>query len=141
MYVIKTLNKIEHVGFVSTRFHGIDGVSLETRTWAHVFEQLGFETYFFSGQSDWAPQRSMVVPEAFFGFPEVDSIQAECFGKTTRHESLSGRIQALRKILKEALHEFIDRWNIDLLIVENALTIPMHIPLGLAITEVIAETG
>jgi hypothetical protein len=141
MYVIKTLNKIEQVGFVSTRFQGIDGVSLETRKWAHVFEKLGFETYFFSGLSDWAPERSIVVPEAFFGFPEVDSIQAECFGKTTRSEALSGRIQALRKILKEALREFIDRWSIDLLVVENALTIPMHIPMGLAITEVIAETG
>jgi glycosyltransferase involved in cell wall biosynthesis len=141
MYVIKTLNKIEQVGFVSTRFHGIDGVSLETRKWNHVFEKLGFQTYFFSGLSDWAEERSMVVPEAFFGFPEVDSIQAECFGTTTRPETLSGRIQALRKILKESLHEFIDRWGIDLLVVENALTIPMHIPLGLAITEVIAETG
>ncbi|MCL1817408.1 MAG: glycosyltransferase family 4 protein [Spirochaetaceae bacterium] len=141
MYLIKTLNKIEHVGFVSTRFHGIDGVSLETRKWAYVFEKLGFETYFFSGLSDWTPERSMVVPEAFFGYPEVDAIQEECFGKTTRREALSGRIQALRKTLKDALHEFIKRWNIDLLVVENALTIPMHIPLGLAITEVIAETG
>ncbi|MDR1932528.1 MAG: glycosyltransferase family 4 protein [Spirochaetales bacterium] len=141
MYVIKTLSKIEQVGFVSTRFQGIDGVSLETRKWDYVFEKLGFQTYFFSGLSDWAPERSMVVPEAFFGFPEVAAIQEECFGKTTRTEALSGRIQALRKILKEALHEFIERWSIDLLVVENALTIPMHIPLGLAITEVIAETG
>jgi glycosyltransferase involved in cell wall biosynthesis len=141
MYVIKTINKIEQVGFVSTRFHGIDGVSLETRKWAHVFEKLGFETYFFSGLSDWAQERSMVVPEAFFNFPEVEAIQSRCFGVSTRHESLTGRIQSLRKLLKEALHEFIRKWEIDLLVVENALTIPMHIPLGLAITEVIAETG
>jgi glycosyltransferase involved in cell wall biosynthesis len=141
MYVIKTISKIEQVGFVSTRFQGIDGVSLETRKWAQVFEKLGFETFFFSGLSDWHPDRSMVVPEAFFGHPEVKTIQDEAFGGTTRHEGLSGRIQALRKILKESLHEFIDRWEIDLLVVENALTIPMNIPLGLAITEVIAETG
>ncbi|MCC6906205.1 MAG: glycosyltransferase family 4 protein, partial [Anaerolineae bacterium] len=31
--------------------------------------------------------------------------------------------------------------GIELFVVENALTIPMNIPLGLAITEVIAETG
>lgn len=141
MYVIKTISKIEQVGFVSTRFQGIDGVSLETRKWALTFEKLGFETYFFSGLSDWHPERSMVVPEAFFDHPEVRMIQTESFGKTTRHESLSGRIQALRKTIKEALHEFIKKWEIDLLVVENALTIPMNIPLGLAITEVIAETG
>jgi glycosyltransferase involved in cell wall biosynthesis len=32
-------------------------------------------------------------------------------------------------------------YQIDLLVVENALAIPMHIPLGLALTDVIAETG
>ncbi len=141
MYVIKTISKIEQVGFVSTRFQGIDGVSLETRKWAQVFEGLGFETFFFSGLSDWHPERSMVVPEAFFGHPDVKPIHDEAFGRTVRDENLSGRIQALRKTLKDALHRFIDRWGIDLLVVENALTIPMNIPLGLAITEVIAETG
>ncbi|MFQ3619440.1 MAG: glycosyltransferase family 4 protein [Spirochaetales bacterium] len=141
MYVIKTLSKIEQVGFVSTRFHGIDGVSLETRKWVQVFEKLGFETYFFSGLSDWYPDRSMVVPEAFFNHPEILGIQEECFGRTARGEALTGKIQAKRKVLKEALYEFIRRWEIDLLVIENALTIPMNIPLGLAITEVIAETG
>lgn len=141
MYVIKTISKIEQVGFISTRFQGIDGVSLETRKWVHVFESLGFETYFFSGLSDWYPERSMVIPEAFFNHPEILEIQDGCFGKTARGEELTGRIQAKRKILKEALYEFIRRWEIDLLVIENAVTIPINIPFGLAITEVIAETG
>ncbi len=141
MYVIKTISKIEQVGFVSTRFQGIDGVSLETKKWVQVFEKLGFETYFFSGLSDWYPKRSMVIPEAFFSHPEIVEIQEECFGRTVRGEALTGKIQAKRKLLKEALYEFIKKWEIDLLVVENALTIPMNIPLGLALTEVIAETG
>lgn len=141
MYVIKTISKIEQVGFVSTRFQGIDGVSLETRKWIQAFEKLGFETYFFSGLSDWFPERSMVIPEAFFNHPEILEIQEDCFGKTARGEALTGKIQAKRKLLKEALYEFIQKWEIDLLVVENALTIPMNIPLGLALTEVIAETG
>ena len=37
--------------------------------------------------------------------------------------------------------QFIRQYAIELLIVENALTIPMNVPLGLAITEVIAETS
>jgi glycosyltransferase involved in cell wall biosynthesis len=141
MYVIKTISKIEQVGFVSTRFQGIDGVSLETKKWVQAFERLGFEAYFFSGLSDWYPERSMVIPEAFFNHPEILEIQEECFGKTARGEVLTGKIQAKRKLLKEALYEFIQKWEIDLLVVENALTIPMNIPLGLALTEVIAETG
>jgi glycosyltransferase involved in cell wall biosynthesis len=42
--------------------------------------------------------------------------------------------------LKVQLYGFISRFKIDLLIVENALTIPLHIPLGIALSEVIAET-
>jgi len=42
--------------------------------------------------------------------------------------------------LKIRLQEFIEQFKIDLLVVENALTIPMHIPLGVALTEYIAET-
>ena len=36
---------------------------------------------------------------------------------------------------------FINLYDINLLVVENSLAIPMHIPLGLALTDVIAETG
>jgi hypothetical protein len=39
------------------------------------------------------------------------------------------------------LYDFVSAFDLDLLILENAVTIPMHIPLGLAITEFIAETG
>jgi glycosyltransferase involved in cell wall biosynthesis len=38
------------------------------------------------------------------------------------------------------LYEFIEKFSIDLVIAQNSLTIPMNIPLGLALTEVIAET-
>jgi len=38
MYVIKTISKIEQVGFVSTRFQGIDGVnSITILSGSYVF--------------------------------------------------------------------------------------------------------
>ena len=60
MYLTKT-REITRVGFVSTRFQGTDGVSLETWKWNEVLTELGYETFFFSGMSDWFPERSMVV--------------------------------------------------------------------------------
>ena len=36
---------------------------------------------------------------------------------------------------------FIEKFRIEVLVPENILAIPMHVPLGLAMTEVIAETG
>ncbi|MDR1429671.1 MAG: glycosyltransferase family 1 protein, partial [Spirochaetaceae bacterium] len=123
--------RINRIGFVSTRFKGNDGVSLETAKWRQVLERIGYECFFFSGLSDWDPDKSLVVEEAFFAHPQIQEIQDRCFGTTVRDEKLSGEIQAVRFKLKTALYEFIQNFKIDLLITENALTIPMNIPLGL----------
>ncbi|GHT64835.1 glycosyl transferase [Spirochaetia bacterium] len=140
MYLTRTTS-IKRIGFVSTRLQGTDGVSLETAKWRQVLEKMGCDCYFFSGLSDWEPARSMVVEEAFFGHPDVMKIQERCFGTTVRNETLTGEIQGIRYKLKRSLYDFVHAFKIDLLICENCLTIPMHIPLGLAITEFIAETG
>jgi hypothetical protein len=42
---------------------------------------------------------------------------------------------------KAELYAFINEFDLELLIAENALAIPLNLPLGLALTEVIAETG
>ncbi|MDP3178649.1 MAG: glycosyltransferase family 4 protein, partial [Spirochaetaceae bacterium] len=129
------------IGFVSTRFKGIDGVTLETEKWAIVLDRMGFTCFYFCGESDRPSDKTMVVGEAGFGHPEVAALQAKCFGRTVRDEWVTGETHRLRQLLKKSLYAFIALFDIDLLIVENALAIPMNIPLGLAITEVLAETG
>ena len=52
MYLTGT-SCINRIGFVSTRFQGTDGVSLETVKWRQVLEKMGYECFFFSGLSDW----------------------------------------------------------------------------------------
>jgi len=49
-------------------------------------------------------------------------------------------VQAFRFHLKQHLYQFIETFEINIIIVENALSIPMNVPLGLALTELIAET-
>jgi glycosyltransferase involved in cell wall biosynthesis len=44
-------------------------------------------------------------------------------------------------VIKEKLHSAVKRFGIELLIAENCLTIPMNIPLGLAVVETVMETG
>jgi glycosyltransferase involved in cell wall biosynthesis len=50
-------------------------------------------------------------------------------------------ILEMKEHLKAHILTFVRQYGIQLLISENALTIPMNIPLGLALTEFIAETG
>ena len=132
---------MKRIGFVSTRIAGTDGVSLETYKWYQVLERNGYECYFFAGELDSQANRSFLEPKAHFEDPEILKIHNACFGTTTRDGSLSKRIQETKDYLKEKLYAFRDRFKIDLIIPENALAIPMNIPLGMAITEFLAETG
>jgi glycosyltransferase involved in cell wall biosynthesis len=81
------------------------------------------------------------VPEAHFQHPEVLQLSADLFGDYVRTPETSHRVDTLKTHLKTHLHRFIRHYSLDLLIVENALAIPVHVPLGLALTEVIAETS
>lgn len=129
------------IGFVSTRFSSTDGVSLETRKWAQVLDELGQKMFYFAGVSDLPDAVSYVVPEAHFKHIEIEEISQIAYSFTTRPEQVTKRIHELRVHLKHHINAFIRKFGIELLIVENALSIPMNIPLGLALTEVIAETG
>jgi glycosyltransferase involved in cell wall biosynthesis len=137
---LTSIREIKNIGFVSTRFHGTDGVSLETQKWDDVLTELGYKTFFYAGLSDWYPERTMVVPEAFFGHPEVKQLHDEIFDTKTRRRGLTADVGQLKGLLKKTLYEFIDKFDIHLLIVENAFAIPMHIPLGVALAELVAET-
>lgn len=128
------------IGFISTRFAGTDGVSLETEKWAHVFESLGHRCYYFAGECDRPSDVSMVVPEAFFKHPQIDAINQIAFSERKRPPELTRRIHKLREYFKEQLYAFIHKFDLTLLVAENVLAIPINIPLGLALTELIIET-
>ena len=132
--------KSKNIGFISTRFAGTDGVSLEASKWAQVLEENGSRCFWFAGELDRDPEKSFLVLEAHFLHVQNRWINEQVMGKKGRKPSVTEAIHALRSLLKVQLHCFIDQFKIDLLIVENALTIPIHIPLGLALSEVIAET-
>lgn len=130
-----------HIGFISTRFKGTDGVSLESDKWAHVLERLGHTCFYLSGASDRPPERSRIVPEALFIHPDIRNIYNTAFSLRVRPQRTTRLIHQLKEHLKEHIYAFVHDFEIELLISENALTIPMNLPLGLALTEFIAETG
>ena len=141
MGICQFCDSAHNVGFISTRFAGTDGVSLETAKWATVFERQGFRCFFFAGELDRPPDCSFLSEEAHFMHPDIKDIYNNCFGVHKRNRQVTQKIMKLKKKLKDDLYKFINKFAIDLLVPENALTIPLNIPLGLAITELISETG
>jgi glycosyltransferase involved in cell wall biosynthesis len=154
------------IGFVATRLAGTDGVSLETSKWVTVLERLGHTCFFFAGQSEWPAERSRLVPAAYFRHPSIEAITSmafsgdwggedfmeytnpdiyslytRAFSNRIRPPRVTERIHEIKAELEKELYAFVREFDIELLIVENALSIPVNIPLGLALTEFIAETG
>ncbi|MBD3418720.1 MAG: glycosyltransferase [Chitinivibrionales bacterium] len=129
------------IGFISFRFAGTDGVSLETEKWANVLEGMGHTCYYFAGELDRPPDRSFLVSEAHFTHPEIRDIYVRCYGDEKRSSAVTRKIMSYKELLKEQLYKFKHEFGIDLFITENALSIPLNIPLSLAITETISETG
>lgn len=130
----------KRIGFVSTRIHGTDGVTLEARKWAHILHGLGHSCFWMAGLLDAPSELSHAASLARFDHPEVADVQSKLFGVTIRTRAVTNQIQSIKERLKDELYCFIEKFRLEVLIPENILAIPMHVPLGLAMTEVIAET-
>jgi glycosyltransferase involved in cell wall biosynthesis len=102
---------------------------------------MGHECFWMAGLLDTPAAVSQESPLAYFNHPEVLKVQKRIFGVTVRSRETTNQIQRLKEQLKDELYRFIEKFRIEVLIPQNILAIPMHVPLGLAITEVIAETG
>lgn len=137
---ILTTGAPKRIGFISTRFQGTDGVTLEARKWADILSSMGHSCFWMAGELDAPPEVSLHAPLAYFNQPEVAEVQAKLFGVAFRTRAVTNQIQSIKERLKDDLYRFIEKYQLEVLIPENILAIPMHVPLGLAMTETIAET-
>ena len=130
------------VGVVATRLDGTDGVSLEAAKLADTLRRTGHKVAYFGGALGERFQPGHVVPCAHFETQMNRWLELECFGL---HGHLSGPAQdALRdqtNELHDALLAFVAEFDVDVIIAENCLSIPMQLPLGLALTAVLERTG
>jgi hypothetical protein len=131
---------MKNIGFISTRFSGTDGVTMEASKWSTVLRQKGHNCFWFAGELDRDPNKSFLVPEAHFKFEKNLWINDQIFGRKERNPIVTETIYELKALIKKQIQEFISQFGLDLLIAQNVLTIPLHIPLGIALTEIIAET-
>ena len=130
----------KRIGFVSTRLAGTDGVSLETVKIAKIYRRLGYETFFCAGELD-PDLTGRCAAEMHFTHPDVAAIHNASFGLREPPPDLHSQISNLSSQLLTHLHRFVTENQIEVLFIQNALAIPMNIPLGVALTEFIKETG
>lgn len=129
------------IGFISTRIAGTDGVSLEVAKLATILRRLGHDCCYCAGELDDSFTPGFLVPEMHFTHPEAVWIHDHCFGTAEPAAGLRERIEAMAARLRAAIARFVDEYQIDVLFTQNALSIPMQAPLGVALTDFIAATG
>ena len=131
----KSLN----IGFISFRFSGTDGVSLETAKWAEILEEMGHKCFYFAGECDRPQDRSMIVEKAHFQHPEIKRRHQGFWNSEERSHEDGLWITEQRESLYRDVSRFVGEFSIDLLIPQNLFSYPLNIPLTLAVTDLVAE--
>jgi glycosyltransferase involved in cell wall biosynthesis len=131
------------IGFISTRFCGTDGVSLESSKWAQVLCSMGHEVFFCAGELGGFASSGTLIPKVHFAHEAIRSISKRAFagadpGTTC---SLVDEIYQIADEMQKPLREFVSSHRLDLIIVQNALAIPMNLPLGVCLARLIGELG
>ncbi len=131
------------IGFISTRLKGTDGVSLEVGKWTRVLKKMGHEVFFCAGELGGYANQGTLIPKLHFAHQSIIKISQSAFGNETEQDGgkLCDEIYAIADEIRAPIRHFIRSNNIDLIIVQNALTIPMNLPLGVCLTGLIAELG
>jgi glycosyltransferase involved in cell wall biosynthesis len=143
MHHSNTIGQNMRIGFIATRLQGTDGVTLEVEKWAKILTKLGHEIYYCAGELGGFAEDGTLIPELHFADQTVYALSQRAFGANPEPDgdALADQIYSRADEMRAPLRSFIRSNKLDLIIVQNALTIPMNLPLGVSLTGLIAELG
>lgn len=114
-----------------------DGVSLEMEKWKQVLIQMGHRVYFLSGSD--AGEDSFVIDELHYQHPENNKFVKNAYGKLEDYrnekEFEEEVIQFTRRI-EMRLEEFLDEYEVDVLVPNNIWSLGWGLPAGIAFANV-----
>ncbi len=129
------------IGVVATRLAGVAGVTFEAAKWEPVLAQLGHRIHLCAGEVDALRPNSRLIPAMHFTYPQAARVTAAAFDPDSDPAAVRNEVERLASLLAPVLRDWIEAHHIDLLVVENAWAIPMHLPLAVALRRVVEEIG
>lgn len=131
------------IGFISTRLNGVDGVSLEVEKWARVLRRMRHNVFFCAGDLGGYASGGTLIPLLHFDHQSIVALSRRAFDEGSEQDAdeLCDEIYETADEIRAPLRHFIRSNRLNLIIVQNALTIPMNLPLGVSLTGLIAEWG
>lgn len=127
------------IGIAATRLAGVDGVTFETAKWETVLDGMGHDLRLCAGEVDALRYQARLVPPMHFSHPPAERVTAAAFDPDSDPTAVRAEIERLADQLLPVLHDWARVNALDAIIVENAWAIPMHLPLGLALSRLVEE--
>jgi glycosyltransferase involved in cell wall biosynthesis len=129
------------IGIVATRLAGVDGVTFEATKWEMALERMGHQVRLCAGEVDALRASARLVPPMHFGWPPAARVTAAAFDPSSDADPVRAEVDRLADLLVPVLNSWMDVRRLDVVIVENAWAIPMHLPLGMALRRVVEQRG
>jgi len=135
--------KRKKIGLVHFRIGETDGVSLEMEKWKKVLETMGHKVIYIAGSggtiTDYFqlktlhykhPENQWLVDVLYKrSIPDIDEVEVK------------KRLNAYKEAIKQELFQMLIKTELDVLIVNNILSLGWNLAAGLAFREVAEKTG
>ena len=128
------------IAMVGARFAGLDGVSLESAKVAEALERAGHEVYWFAGELGPEFTPGIVFAPASLNNAENGELQRLAFNGDDA-DSVRIAVAETAQMIREAFEDFLDLYDVEAVIVQNAWAIPMQLPLAVAVADVVEKRG
>lgn len=133
-----------NIGIIIGRIGGVDGVALETEKWIEVLHAMGHQVYLLAGLYE----KNVIDTDHQASFPGLSFFSPECQWEQEKAYlrpdpsigPLVGGIQRHAETIANAIMRWLRKHKINLLIVENASSLPLHISMGLGIFDAVQKT-
>lgn len=134
-----------NIGIIIGRIGGVDGVALETEKWIEVLHSMGHRIYILSGQfqeRQMDSETETLIPEMSFFSPESFWSQKKAFFyPETDPQELIEHLNLYSKVIYKKILNWLGEKKIELIISENASSLPSHLEMGMAVNKAVIKSG
>lgn len=131
-----------NIGIVITRIGGVDGVALETEKWIEVLKKLGHKIHIITGQLEREIPNTELFEPLYLYSKISNTEQRMAFFRPVHDDlRLEKYINKNVQVIENRLLKWILKNKIECLVSQNASCLPCHLSMGIAIANVIRDTG
>jgi glycosyltransferase involved in cell wall biosynthesis len=102
---------------------------------------MGYEVHLLAGEVDPLRPDAKLVPPMHFSYPPAARVTAAAFDPASDATAVRAEIDRLAGQLVPVIEQWMSAHHIELLVVQNAWAIPMHLPLAVALRRVVEGIG